>query len=133
MPSPDPFGDARAAVAVARGNEMFQQTCATCHVHARAQAPPSSACPAASRGADVRDCRRAGAELPPDLRCDPLRTIFPGSELVDLYRIVASGIGGAGMPTWKGALPEADLWAIAYYVRSLRADQTGCMRSRTGQ
>jgi mono/diheme cytochrome c family protein len=72
-------------------------------------------------------------ELPPDLRCDTLRTIRPGNELVDLYRVVAAGIGGAGMPTWRGGLPEADLWAIAYYVRSLRADQTGCNVSRTGQ
>ena len=23
------------------------------------------------------------------------------------------------MPTWKGALPDDDLWAMAYYVRSL--------------
>jgi hypothetical protein len=72
-------------------------------------------------------------ELPPDLHCDTLRTIHPGSELYDLYRIIASGINGASMPTWKNRLPEVDLWGVAYYVRSLRADQTGCNVSRTGQ
>ena len=25
------------------------------------------------------------------------------------------------MPTWKNVLPESDLWALAYYVRSLAA------------
>ena len=28
------------------------------------------------------------------------------------------------MPSWKGSLPEEDLWALAYYVRSL-ADLRG--------
>ena len=29
------------------------------------------------------------------------------------------GIGGTAMPTWKGALPDDDIWAMSYYVRSL--------------
>ena len=129
VPTPDPFGDARAAVAVAKGKEMFQHTCASCHEEPRA---PRHRFLHARRQARRR-VRRPLRELPPDLRCDTLRAVYPGSELADLYRIIAAGISGAGMPTWKGQLPEDDLWAIVYYVRSLRADQTGCMRSRTGQ
>ncbi len=42
-----------------------------------------------------------------------------GRSVADVYQTIAAGIGGAGMPTWKGAMPEADLWAIAHYVRHL--------------
>ncbi len=58
--------------------------------------------------------------LPPDFAHDALRTIEPETALTDLYRIIAAGIGGANMPTWKGALPENELWALAHYVNSLR-------------
>jgi len=28
-------------------------------------------------------------------------------------------VGGTAMPTWKGALPEEDLWALVHFVDSL--------------
>jgi heme/copper-type cytochrome/quinol oxidase subunit 3/mono/diheme cytochrome c family protein len=127
QPSPDPFGPSREKEAIARGDTKFHIACASCHFNRELK--NSDFC---LRGA-WDDCKLSHRELPPNLQCDTLRTVRPGSELVDLYLIVASGIGGAGMPPWKGGLPEEDLWAIAYYVRSLRADQTGCNVSRTGQ
>lgn len=129
VPSRDPFGDARAAAAVARGKEGFAHLCASCHQ--RRELKTTDFC---LPGAKPGDCV-AVRELPPDLRCDPLRAVYPGSELVELYRTIASGVGGTSMPPFRGAFAEDDLWSIAYYVRSLRADQTGCMRSRsrTGQ
>jgi hypothetical protein len=54
--------------------------------------------------------------LPPDFTFNELRG---GDALEDIYRAVASGIGGTAMPTWKNVLPEPDLWAMAHYVRSL--------------
>jgi mono/diheme cytochrome c family protein len=69
---------------------------------------------------DERECAEPVKVLPPDFTRDPLRTIGETKPVVDLYRIIASGIGGANMPTWKGALPEEELWALAYYVDSLR-------------
>lgn len=66
-----------------------------------------------------RECKAPVKSLPPSFVRDDLRTIHPGSELTDLYRTIASGIGGANMPTWKGALKEEELWALAYYVDSL--------------
>lgn len=42
-----------------------------------------------------------------------------GTEPVALFRTIAAGIGGTAMPQWKGALPDASLWALAHYVRSL--------------
>jgi len=56
--------------------------------------------------------------LPPDFTFNELRG---GEALDDIYRAVAAGIGGTAMPTWKNVLPEADLWAMAHYVRSLVA------------
>ncbi len=44
----------------------------------------------------------------------------PG-KMEDLYRVIASGVGGTAMPTWKGSLPEEDIWALAHYVESLVA------------
>jgi mono/diheme cytochrome c family protein len=54
--------------------------------------------------------------LPPDFTFNPMRG---GDTLADIYRAIASGIGGTAMPTWKNVLPETDLWALAHYVRSL--------------
>ena len=54
--------------------------------------------------------------VPPDFTFNPLRA---GDAVGDIYRTIASGIGGTAMPTWKNVLPEADLWALAHYVRSL--------------
>jgi mono/diheme cytochrome c family protein len=54
--------------------------------------------------------------LPPDFTFTLLRA---GDAVADIYRTIASGIGGTAMPTWKNVLPEADLWALSHYVRSL--------------
>jgi len=66
-----------------------------------------------------RECAHPVKILPPNFTRDRLRTVHEGTELVDLYRTIAAGIGGANMPTWKGALKEEELWGMAYYVRSL--------------
>jgi mono/diheme cytochrome c family protein len=54
--------------------------------------------------------------LPPDFLFNEVRS---GRDVKDLYRIISSGIPGTAMPTWYGALPAADVWAMAYYVQSL--------------
>jgi mono/diheme cytochrome c family protein len=59
--------------------------------------------------------------LPPDFTRSELRSVRADHRLEDLYRIIASGVGGTAMPTWRGALPEEDLWALAHYVDSLVA------------
>jgi mono/diheme cytochrome c family protein len=56
--------------------------------------------------------------LPPDFTFNELRS---GIELSDIYRVIAAGVGGTAMPTWKNVLAEPDLWAMAHYVRSLVA------------
>ncbi|MCG8405921.1 MAG: cytochrome c [Phycisphaerales bacterium] len=66
---------------------------------------------------------------PPDFKRDFVRA---GMDVADLYRSIAAGITGTAMPTWVDSMdvpaenPEdpplvkvEDLWAMAYYVRSL--------------
>ena len=53
---------------------------------------------------------------PPDFIVDTMKA---GDSLDDLYRDIASGIGGTAMPMWRGALPEDQLWGLAHYVKSL--------------
>jgi mono/diheme cytochrome c family protein len=54
--------------------------------------------------------------MPPDFLFNEVRS---GHDVKDLYRIISAGIPGTAMPTWYGALPATDVWALAYYVRSL--------------
>ena len=73
----------------------------------------------AGRRSTSASARKPVQDPAAQLHARPLRTVHDGTELTDLYRTIASGIGGANMPTWKGALKEDELWGLAYYVRSL--------------
>jgi mono/diheme cytochrome c family protein len=54
--------------------------------------------------------------LPTDFLFHPIKT---GTEPLTLFRTIAAGVGGTAMPTWKGSLKDADLWALVHYVRRL--------------
>ena len=45
-----------------------------------------------------------------------------GETTEDLYRVIAAGVGGTGMPAWKGVLPERDLWALVHFIVAMRRD-----------
>ena len=51
--------------------------------------------------------------IPPDFMYDEIRN---GSDPTNLYRTIAAGIQGSGMPQWKGSVPDEDIWAVAHYV-----------------
>jgi mono/diheme cytochrome c family protein len=56
--------------------------------------------------------------LPPDfIRHD----VKAGTTPEDLFRTIASGIGGTAMPMWKTSIDDSDIWAIAHFVNSLVA------------
>ena len=61
-------------------------------------------------------CEEKGWLMPPDFTLNSVRT---GTQPKELYLVIAAGIPGTAMPTWKGVLSEKDIWAIAYYVSSL--------------
>jgi mono/diheme cytochrome c family protein len=56
------------------------------------------------------------AILAPDFTWQTMRYSRDAREA---FQTIAAGIGGAGMPTWKDAMPDEDIWAIAHYVRHL--------------
>jgi mono/diheme cytochrome c family protein len=128
VPSPDPWGPEKKAEAVTRGMKLYHgfAQCLLCHpAYAPASDVNAASLELSKREAQLRqDPFNAQLKesdygvkiMPPDFTRDPVRS---GETLNDLYRTIASGIGGTAMPAWKGALPEDDLWAIAYYVRSL--------------
>jgi mono/diheme cytochrome c family protein len=135
-PAPDPWltgasgGVPDNAGAIARGRRVYHglaQCAVACHP---AYAPRAEIYASIKEltGMEVREFRAdlyapvpkdsdfGFKILPPDFTFTPLRS---GDTLADIYRSIAAGIGGTAMPTWKNVLPEADLWALAYYVRSL--------------
>jgi mono/diheme cytochrome c family protein len=63
--------------------------------------------------------------LPPDFLVNPARSVAfdeQGKASVDdVYRVIATGVGGTAMPTWKDnpSISDEDLWAMSYYVKSL--------------
>ena len=130
--SDDPYGTSDPAAvrkAVERGRVVYHvlATCWQCHASYATQADVNAM--AAAEGEKSGVALRPDAAVPavvddmwgyqiraPDF---PRQRLKGGSSLADLYRTVASGIGGTAMPTWKGALEENDMWALAYYVKSL--------------
>jgi len=72
-------------------------------------------------GSEDRVCRYGRCEtklrlLPPDFTFEILRR---GTELRNIYQIVAAGIPGTAMPMWEGRFDDRDIWALAHYVKHL--------------
>ena len=141
VPPPDPWGPSHEAEAIARGKLLYHgfTQCLNCHP-AYATREEISAASQQLSGHPVTEFRpdmylpelkasdytdpggKTVQLLPPDFLINPVRTIQPGTELTDLYRILVSGVTGAAMPAWDPqVLPDKtrDMWALAYYVRSL--------------
>lgn len=53
---------------------------------------------------------------PPEFKTMKLKSV---RGLQDLYRVIASGVGGTAMPTWDGSLNGEELWALTLYVNAL--------------
>jgi mono/diheme cytochrome c family protein len=128
VPGPDSWGDAKKAEAVTRGMKVYHglAQCLSCHPAYESKETIQAASMELSKReatlrddpyhAEQKDSDYGTSLMPPDFTRDHVRS---GEALTDIYRTIASGIGGTAMPTWKGALPDDDIWAMAYYVRSL--------------
>jgi mono/diheme cytochrome c family protein len=128
-PGPDPYGEANKAKAIENGKKIYHVTarCASCHANYIMRDELVAITKELTK-ADLTEFRPDMYDpvlkesdfgvklLPPDFIRSDVRS---GSTLNDLYRTIASGVGGTAMPMWKGALSEDDLWAMVYYVRSL--------------
>ena len=64
----------------------------------------------------MQDSDHGYATMPPDFTWHRVRS---AQSVEDLYIRLAAGVGGTGMPAWKGTIEDDEIWAVAYYVRSL--------------
>ncbi len=139
----DPWGEAKASEAVARGKKLYHglAQCLQCHAAYETKqeiyddskeltGTGTSEFRANLYQPELKDSDYVDKHypadkdgnyphiklLPPDFIYNDVRS---GSSVADYYRIIASGIGGTAMPSWKSSLPDPDVWALAYYVHSL--------------
>jgi mono/diheme cytochrome c family protein len=54
---------------------------------------------------------------PPDFTFHALRSI---SDVPSIAQRLMYGVNGSGMPGWKDVVTDEEIWALAYYVQSLR-------------
>jgi mono/diheme cytochrome c family protein len=133
QPTPDPW-KGKEGEGVARGRALYHglAQCTSCHPAylSRQGIDQATRLLTGNPATDFRDDMYGSVLkesdygvklLPPDFTRSDLRSVRPDHELEDLYRVIASGVGGTAMPTWRGALPEEDIWALARYVGSLAA------------
>lgn len=93
--------------AAPRGREVYQQHCATCHgVDGKGDAP--AAFMLAPRPRDFTTARYK------------IRTTETGSlpTDADIVRSIRKGLPGTSMPAWESLLPEADIRAVAEYIKT---------------
>jgi len=55
---------------------------------------------------------------PANLRAGQFKS---GSSVTDIFRTISRGLSGTPMPSYGDAFPDADRWALAYYILSLSA------------
>ncbi|HEV8599490.1 MAG TPA: cytochrome c/FTR1 family iron permease [Gemmatimonadales bacterium] len=92
---------------LARGREIYQTTCASCHG-------------AAGRG----DGPQAAALSPPPANlADP--AALAGSSPLDFYRRITVGTAGTAMAPYEHILSAKDRWAVALYSSVLRLPRPG--------
>jgi mono/diheme cytochrome c family protein len=134
VPEPDPW-KGREAEAVVRGRKVYHglAQCLSCHpayaskqqitAMAKELAGPDAAPEFREDmyGAALTDSEFGVKLLPPDFLRSELRSVRPETRKADLYRVIASGVGGTAMPTWKGSLPDEEIWALVHFVDSLVA------------
>jgi cytochrome c oxidase cbb3-type subunit I/II len=56
--------------------------------------------------------------IPADLTSGQFKS---GSKVEDIFRTLSTGLSGTPMPSFRDSLPEADRWALAYFVLALSA------------
>ncbi len=131
VPTPDPWAS-RGAEGVAQGKKVYHglAQCLSCHPAYASKKYIYDASKALTGngvtdfrddmyGASLKESDYGVKILPPDFTRSDLRSVRPQYQLDDLYRVIASGVGGTAMPTWRGSLPEEELWALTHYVDAL--------------
>ena len=126
--TPDPYGPAKKAEAIAHGEKVYHVVaqCTTCHrayaTDAQIQTWGRELKAAVSTDDTTWIMKPQDSEynykvLPPDFTYHELRTV---KDMGDIYQRVVYGVSGSGMPGWKDVISDDDIWAVTYYIESLR-------------
>jgi mono/diheme cytochrome c family protein len=128
----DPYGDTYRAVAIEKGKKVYHITaaCTQCHRGYESKDEISKynqdinkvALSGSDFAPDLYQLKPQDSEfnykvIPPDFTYHPLRSI---SDVPSIVRRLMYGVAGSGMPGWKDVVTDDELWALAYYVDSLR-------------
>jgi mono/diheme cytochrome c family protein len=128
----DPFGPERIAEAIEKGKRAYHisASCIQCHRGYETKEDISKfnqeingAPMAASDFAEdlyllkLQDSEFNYKVVPPDFTFHPLRSI---NTVESIVQRLMYGVAGSGMPGWKDVVTDEELWALAYYVDSLR-------------
>lgn len=133
----DPWGLARSSSAVERGKEVYHAvtSCQSCHmsyvspkefsdINKKINGQTVSSVDPSNYELKQQDSEyflhehkdQTVKNLPPDFTWNEIRSASTVSEIA--LRICA-GVSGTGMPAWCGTVSDDDVWALAYYVKSL--------------
>ena len=128
----DPFGEARKAEAIEQGKRVYHITaaCISCHRGYESKADISqyskeiNGAPMKDNefSSDLYQLKPQDTEMgykviPPDFTFHDLRTI---TDVPSIVTRLMYGVSASGMPGWKDVVTDEELWALAYYVDSLR-------------
>ncbi|HED07192.1 MAG TPA: c-type cytochrome [Ignavibacteria bacterium] len=92
-----------------KGKKLFQSNCATCHgTDGKGDGVLAKS---------LKDYKQ-NPSLPANLTLRPLKRANTSSRL---YLVIATGIEGTPMPPFQNSLKPKDIWAIDYYVQSLKS------------
>ncbi len=126
----DPFGLARKSSAIEQGKLVYHMTanCQSCHrayvsheelsnLNKIAYGEKMTEFDPTLYQVKPQETDHGYVNIPPDFTWHELRSI---QNIEDLYLRLAAGVGGTSMPSWKDTLSDQEIWAVAYYVQSLR-------------
>jgi len=135
--NPDPYSIARESSAIQKGKEVYHMVanCQSCH---RGYATKDELNEMSQKYNDepmtdfdedlylpklqvseyyfYDDKERTAQFVPPDFTWHNVRS---GSSVEEIAMRLAAGVTGSGMPAWKGTIEDHEIWAVAYYVKSL--------------
>lgn len=133
----DPYGLARKEFAIKKGEEVYHinASCQTCH-RAYVTKQELSDLNKKVYGEALTDFdsemyqskiqvseyyfhdnkERLAKFLPPDFTWHEIRS---ADNVEDIYKRLVAGVTGTGMPAWRDVITDDEIWAVAYYVKSL--------------
>lgn len=119
----DPFGEARKAEAIEKGKKVYHvaAACIQCHRAYETKAD-ITAWGGDATAPDLYQLKNQDGEYnykvtPPDFSYHQLRTI---TDTASIVQRVMYGVTGSGMPGFKDVVTDEELWAVSYYVESIR-------------